>query len=185
MYVHNSPNCNQNMMVITKDRLDTLQSTKMDQRAAAAVESDIASLLSGKTLEQLSSLQRQVQTKLNSSSDEPIDTDYWEALLKKILVWKAREKLRALHEVVLRNRLEELRRRQRNEARVAREELVKVAAKKGEVVIPEVPVEMVEEKEKYSRAMSPDLLTRLRPEDKELTLITEEEDMQNLVGVFF
>ena len=80
------------MMVVCKDRLERI---KADQRlglaAAAAVEADIAALLSGKTYEQLSSLQRQVHEKLTSG--EPVDTDYWEGLLQKLLVWKAKVSL--------------------------------------------------------------------------------------------
>ena len=79
-------------MVVCKDRLERI---KADQRlgfaAAAAVEADIAALLSGKTYEQLSSLQRQVHEKLTSG--EPVDTDYWEGLLQKLLVWKAKVSL--------------------------------------------------------------------------------------------
>jgi hypothetical protein len=78
-----------NMMVVCKDHLEHLQSNeRIGVEAAAAVESDIAALLSGKTYDDLTSLQRRVQEKLTSG--EPLDTDYWESLLKKILVWKAK-----------------------------------------------------------------------------------------------
>jgi len=77
------------MMVVCKDRMEQFKaSERMGASAAAAVENDIAALLSKKTYEELSSLQRQVQGKLTSG--EPVDTDYWESLLKKILVWKAK-----------------------------------------------------------------------------------------------
>lgn len=77
------------MMVVCKDRLDRIQSNKrMGLEAAAAVESDISALLSGKTYEDLTSLQRRIQEKLTSG--EPVDTDYWEGLLKKLLVWKSK-----------------------------------------------------------------------------------------------
>jgi hypothetical protein len=73
------------MMVVCKDRLDQLHSTNIGSNA---VESDISALLSGKTYDQLSQLQRQIQAKL--SSGEPVDVDYWEGLLKSLLVWKAK-----------------------------------------------------------------------------------------------
>lgn len=77
------------MMVVCKDRLDAIKSDgRMGAEVAAAVDSDVAALLSGKSYEDLSSLQRQVQDKLTSG--EPVDTDYWEGLLKKLLVWKAK-----------------------------------------------------------------------------------------------
>jgi hypothetical protein len=76
-------------MVICKDRLERIKtSQRMGIEAAAAVETDIAALLAGKSYEQLVSLQRQIQDKLTSG--EPVDTDYWEGLLKKLLVWKSK-----------------------------------------------------------------------------------------------
>lgn len=76
-------------MVVCKDRLDRIESNeRIGLAATAAVEADIAALLSGKTYEDLSALQRRIQEKLTSG--EPVDTDYWEGLLKKLLVWKAK-----------------------------------------------------------------------------------------------
>ena len=43
------------------------------------------------SLEQLEALERQIKAKLES--DEHIDTDYWEQLLKSLLVFKAKAKL--------------------------------------------------------------------------------------------
>jgi hypothetical protein len=77
------------MMVVCKDRLDRIQTNeRMGVEAAAAVESDISTLLSGKTYDDLVALQRRIQEKLTSG--EPVDIDYWEGLLKKLLVWKAK-----------------------------------------------------------------------------------------------
>ena len=79
----------QNMMVITKDALDRIKQTqRLGATAAAAVEADITALLQGKSYEHLVQLQKQIQAKL--ASGEPIDTDYWEGLLKKLLVFKAK-----------------------------------------------------------------------------------------------
>lgn len=79
-------------MVVCKDRLDSIrQKGNPGAEAAAAVEGDINALLSGKTYDQLLSLQRQVQEKLKSG--EPIDPDYWESLLRKLLVWKAKVRI--------------------------------------------------------------------------------------------
>ena len=79
----------QNMMVVVKDGLDRIkQSDKLGMEAAAAVESDITALLQGKTYDHLVALQRQIQAKLGSG--EPIDAEYWENLLKKVIVWKSK-----------------------------------------------------------------------------------------------
>jgi hypothetical protein len=86
-------------MVVCKDRLERFElSTKSAAEASArardvnlAVESEINGLLKGKSYDQLAQLQRQIQSKLTSG--EPIDVDYWEGLLKSLLVWKSRVSL--------------------------------------------------------------------------------------------
>ena len=76
-------------MVVVKDALDRIKlNQQMGVEAAAAVEADINNLLRGKTYDHLVVLQKQIQTKLGSG--EPIDVDYWEGLLKKLIVWKAK-----------------------------------------------------------------------------------------------
>ena len=76
------------MMVVCKDRIErNQQRQQMGIEAAAVVESDIANLLAGKSYEHLVMLQRQIQAKLVSR--EPMDVEYWEGLLKKLLVYKA------------------------------------------------------------------------------------------------
>ncbi|KNZ80045.1 hypothetical protein J132_07925 [Termitomyces sp. J132] len=180
-----------NMMVVCKDRLETLQTNRhLGAEVAAAVESDIAVLLSGKTYDDLASLQRQVKNKLTSG--EPVDTDYWEGLLKKLLVYKAKAKLKSLHEVVVRNRLEQLRKRQRDEALQAQEELLagvaRFASKKwnNEVIPVEASDEEVvpaEEMEEYDRSMSPEPIdiTKLASEERDFNIVTEVEALQALL----
>jgi len=75
-------------MVVCKDRIErNQQRQQMGIEAAAVVESDIAKLLAGKSYEHLVALQHQIQVKLVSR--EPMDVEYWEGLLKKLLVYKA------------------------------------------------------------------------------------------------
>ena len=68
-------------------------------RAVSSVSSDIDRLLSQKSLEELGTLEVQINCKLESN--EPIDRDYWEQLLKSLLVWKAKAKMRKLYQSVL------------------------------------------------------------------------------------
>ena len=83
-------------MVVCKDRLEQLHSNdRIGVEATGAVEADITALLSGKTYDDLIALQRRVHEKLTSG--EPVDTDYWEGLLKKILVWKAKASILVGH----------------------------------------------------------------------------------------
>ncbi|KZT12759.1 uncharacterized protein LAESUDRAFT_719066 [Laetiporus sulphureus 93-53] len=180
-----------NMMVICKDQLDRIKANKsLGVEAAAAVESDITALLQGKSYDHLVALQKQVQAKLTSG--EPIDTDYWEGLLKKLLVWKAKAKLKALHEVVVRNRLEQLRKRQRDEALQAQEELLAGVAKSastrdGRNIVPVAShaheAEVAEEVEEYDRSMSPELLDirKLPYEERQIDIVSVKDDLRALM----
>ncbi|KAG6378509.1 mid region of cactin-domain-containing protein [Boletus reticuloceps] len=181
-----------NMMVVCKDRLDRNRDSQRMGEAAAAVETDINLLLSGKSYEHLAALQKQIQAKL--ASGEPVDTDYWENLLKKLLVWKAKAKLKSLHEVIVRNRLEQLRKRQRDEALQAQEELLAGVAQSAvrgtadtRVIVsataqgePEISGQYVEP---YDRSMSPTLIdiTKLRSDDREFDIVTERNETRTLL----
>ncbi|KAI0747442.1 mid region of cactin-domain-containing protein [Irpex lacteus] len=180
-----------NMMVVVKDQLDRIKANeRMGIEAAAAVEADITALLQGKTYDHLVALQKSIQAKLVSG--ETIDTDYWENLLKKLLVWKAKAKLKALHEVVVRNRLEQLRKRQRDEALQAQEELLAGVAKsaaRGERPALNTDAESasakpIEEVEPYDRSMSPPLLDirKLPYEERQVDIVTELEDLRALIA---
>lgn len=179
-----------NMMVVVKDQLDRIKaSQQLGIEAAAAVESDITALLQGKSYDHLVVLQKSIQFKLKSG--EPIDVEYWEGLLKKLLVWKAKAKLKTLHEVVVRNRLEQLRKRQRDEALQAQEELlagVARSAARGEklstVAVGAEQGAEAEDVEPYDRAMSPPLLdiTKLPYEERQIDIITELEDLRLLLA---
>jgi hypothetical protein len=199
----------QNMMVVCKDRLDHLHASSI---SAGAVESDISALLSGKTYDQLTQLQRQIQTKL--SSGEPVDVDYWEGLLKSLLVWKSKvghfvyfpaqrthplvpqAKLKSLHETVVRNRLEQLRKRQRDEAFQAQSELLAASAARTtafggdmhagasmDVDEPEPEAKEEEAVEPYERGMSPELIDfgKLPYEERQVEMIDVIEDLVQMV----
>ncbi|GAA5980875.1 hypothetical protein JCM10908_003898 [Rhodotorula pacifica] len=99
---------------LREERSIGISAYQAQTRANASVKAEITRLLNGKTHDQLVQLQHQVQAKL--ASGEVIDVDYWEGLLKELVVQKAKAKLRDMHEVVLNNRLEQLRKRQRDEA---------------------------------------------------------------------
>jgi hypothetical protein len=98
--------------------------------------------------------------------------------------------LKSLHEVVVRNRLEQLRKRQRDEALQAQEELLAGVAKTASAgglpvlesitPIPEIEMALVEP---YDRSMSPPLIdiTKLPVEERQIDIFTEEEDRRALV----
>ena len=76
------------MMVVCKDWIEKLRADRARRDGLVVVENDVSAILNGKSYEQLSQLQRQIQAKLTSG--EPIDVEYWEGLLKHLLVWKAK-----------------------------------------------------------------------------------------------
>ncbi len=99
-----------------------------------------------------------------------------------------------MHEVVVRNRLEQLRKRQRDEALQAQEELLAGVAKsaaRGERPALNTDTESAnakptEEVEPYDRSMSPPLLDirKLPYEDRQVDIVTELEDLRALVCSF-
>lgn len=117
------------MIIVCDDKLADLReqqgSSGGDEarpRMDPTIKANMNRMLADKSYDELEALQNQVRDKLRSG--EPIDVEYWEGLLKQIVVWRAKAKLRDLHEVVLENRLEYLRRKQRYEASRQQEELV-------------------------------------------------------------
>lgn len=105
-------------------------------------------------------------------------------------------KLRTLHEVVVRNRLEQLRKKQRNEALQAQAELLggkhPERGKQWPVEVKPLPSQQeedeameVDETEPYSRDMSPPLFdsTRLSYEDRQLAIVKPADDRRTLVSI--
>ncbi|KAL4749663.1 hypothetical protein BDW72DRAFT_130076 [Aspergillus terricola var. indicus] len=149
------------MRVICKDRQKT---TAPEGRALNSVAADINKLLSPKTYEQLQKLEEQVRNKLNSN--EPIDTDYWEELLRSLTVWKARAKLKRVYQDVIAERIRALRRQQREEAESVRTKLAPLApvVRQGTAIF----------NEEEFRDLDPDPLLQIRPEDKVYEVVDEE-----------
>lgn len=188
------------MIVVCSAALETLRSERTMGRAAfleqnranEAVKNDITNLLRGKSLDELRQLQDSVRAKL--SSGDPIDVEYWEGLLKELAVWMAKAKLKVMHEVVLRNRLEHLRARQRDEAAqvqneladtVEEEEASATAAAAAAAAVPSTEgEEPVLVREEWSTSMEPKAVTRVPMEDQNLQLLDAEEELTKLVSLF-
>ena len=202
---------------------DPSLAAQQGQSSNATVEADIARLLEGKSFEQLTALETTVRGKLTSG--EPIDVDYWEGLLRSLETWKAKvreisegflemtsgrligsvplsnpfqSRLHQIHLVVIQNRLEQLRHRQREQALKVQEELGGTLANEGttsgvyggdmraEAVEEDAEEEEVAEEvgEPYDREMSPELLEpkKLPFEDRALPIVNEEDDLRALVS---
>lgn len=158
------------MKVICRDRQKT---SAPEGRALSSVAADINRLLSPKTYEQLQTLEVQVKRKLNSN--EPIDTDYWEELLRSLTVWKARARLRNVYQAVIEERVRDLRKQQREEAESVREKLAPLA-----------PL-FTDEQQLNStisaefKGLDPDPLLQVRPEDKGLEIMDESAFLRQVV----
>lgn len=93
--------------------------------------------------------------------------------------------------MVVRNRLEQLRKRQRDEALQAQEELLAgVARSASRKTVPDViplavPEEIVaaDDIEEYDRSMSPPLIdiSKLSIDERDMEVLNEREDQRNLV----
>ncbi|KAJ5131007.1 uncharacterized protein N7515_007046 [Penicillium bovifimosum] len=149
----------QTMKVICRDRQKT---ATPEGRALSSVAADINKLLSPKTYEQLQNLEVQVKRKLNSN--EPIDTDYWEELLRSLTVWKARASLKNVYQAIIDERVRELRRQQREEAESIRKKLAPLA--------PVVTAGDTTDSAEFE-GLDPEPMLQLRPEDKGLEIMDE------------
>lgn len=184
------------LLCVCDDALEQLNSERNSAvdalRSGAAIRSEVTALLQGKTYEKLMALESSIKTKL--AGNDPVDPEYWQSLLAQLKVWKAKAKLKAMHEVVLRNRLEHLRRRQRDEA-------VKVQAELASSLVPPSRVthtstsqleandpldeEIIdlskEEPEDYEPDMEPQPLTQLDLDDHKLDLVLPMDDWLQVI----
>jgi hypothetical protein len=112
------------MKIICRDRQRSLSSAP-EGRVLNSVAADINKILKPKSFEELEKLEVQVTRKLNSN--DPIDTDYWEELLRSLTVWKARAKLKKVYQAVIEERVQTLRIQQQAEAESIRTKLAPIA----------------------------------------------------------
>lgn len=189
--------CLQAMLVVCDDELSKHRDRISRSRkpgVSAQVLADIDKLLRDKNFEQLTILQKQVEAKLASGG--PVDVEYWEALMKGLLVWKAKARLKDMHRIMLRKRLERLREKQKEETEDAaaaggedvkqpiklqlqsslRKHAEAVEAAEGEGEQEEFADEAAEV-EAYDPSMSPRLLPQIPRDDMELEVLDEEEDI--------
>ncbi|KAJ1330955.1 cactin [Microdochium nivale] len=86
------------LKIICADRRRALRPLAAEERVVGSVGADVDKILGPKTLEQLEKLEGQIQAKLKS--DEVLDTDYWEQLLKSLSIYKAKAKLQRICETI-------------------------------------------------------------------------------------
>ncbi|KAL2250279.1 UNVERIFIED_CONTAM: Cactin, partial [Sesamum indicum] len=73
-----------------------------------SIEADVKSLLQGKTFGELEALQSQIESQMQSGTAKVVE--YWEAVLKRLHIYKAKACLKEIHVKMLRKHLERLER---------------------------------------------------------------------------
>lgn len=178
----------QALKIICKDQEAKLAPTTQG-RSVNAVSTDVERLLRPKSLKDLEALQKQIEVKLQS--DEPIDVEYWEQLLRNVAVYKARAQLDVMYKSIIESRLNELKREQRAQAEQAKEKLRLVldsvdfssaditvtAIQEGVATSPPKPAIG------YSRELDPEPLLKLHAEDKGVEVLDEKDFLDKIVSL--
>lgn len=158
------------MKIICNDRRQALSRKAPAARGISSVSADLDRMLGPKSYEQLEALEKQIRQKLRS--DEQIDFDYWEELLKNLLIYKAKAKLRKVSQSVVQARLDGLRKQQEQDALAVRNDVALLLAERK-----------TENAQSDDRSrLDPDPALRLNPEEKALTITDEKTFIDDLVS---
>ncbi|KAI6716964.1 hypothetical protein JHW43_000430 [Diplocarpon mali] len=178
------------MQIIGNDRRQKLKPLGPEERAVGSVASDIDKVLGPKSYEQLEALETQIRAKLRSN--EPIDVDYWEQLLRSLLIWKAKAKLKKVYQSVLDSRLEKLCKEQLEDAEGVRSKMQELLSgpicvvKKGtEISVSGADVSHFDRRQPsfpYSPKYDPEPLLKLHSEDKSSEIVNESVFLQKIVA---
>lgn len=162
------------MKVICKDRREYNRTGAHAARGMSSISPDLDKLLAPKTHEQLETLEKQVRQKLRSN--EPIDVDYWENLLKSISIYKAKARLRHLSHSLLGARLDSLRKQQHEEAMAVQSQV------RAQLAVAAPSDDTEGGRSSSSLSLDPEALLRLNPEDKALPSVDAHDFTARLVS---
>lgn len=162
------------LKAICKDVRRKSKASGDDGRGTSSVAADIDRLLAPKSYEQLETLEVQVKKKLDS--DEPIDYDYWEQLLRSLRVWKAKAKLRRVSQQIVTERLQTLRKQQAEAAASVQGNIYDLltGSQEPDAIQPSTVV--------YDASLDPQPLLKLRTEDKPLLQVEEKTFLENVAN---
>lgn len=179
------------MQIICNDRRQKLKPQGREGRAVGSVAADVDKLLGPKTYEQLEALEKQIRTKLQSN--EPIDVDYWEQLLRSLLIWKAKAKLKNVYQSVLDSRMETLRKQQEEDALEVCSKLQEILMGPALVVDESTDAPFKDSRDvsqlirrqpnfQYNSRHDPEPLLKLHNEDKTSEVVDESVFLQKVVA---
>ena len=161
-----------------------LAPTSSRGRSFNAVANDVDRLFGTKNLEELNALETSISSKLDSN--EPIDVEYWEQLLRSIAVYKAKAELNQVYKSIIDSRLANLRQQQASEASIVKEKMAMLLpgsskyqeGASGQALTSE-PVEPVV---LYSRQLDLEPLLKLRAEDRGFDVVEELEFIDKIAS---
>ncbi|XP_010543454.1 PREDICTED: cactin [Tarenaya hassleriana] len=128
----------------------------------SGVEADVKRLLDGKTHKELEELQSDIESQLRSGSAKVVE--YWEAVLKRLHIYKAKACLKEIHAKMLRKHLQRLEQSSEDEEKMESDHNLKQ------------PVEEESDREiKEAETFSPEPILRGREEEEEEADTAAEE----------
>jgi hypothetical protein len=178
------------MLIICNDRRQQLKPLGPEGRAVSSVSADVDKIMAPKSYEQLEALEGQIKAKLHANKD--IDVDYWEQMLRSLLIWKAKAKLKSVYQSVLDSRLETLRKEQSEDAQGVRMKLLSILS--GPLrVVEDGSEESVSSDHatqslsgrpvlQYSRSFDPEPFLKLRAEEKSAEVLEESSFLQRVTA---
>jgi len=166
------------MHVICKERLEASRGGGQQGRGVESVSADVEKLFSTKSFDQLEALESQIKAKLRSN--DPIDVDYWEQLLRNLISWKARAKLQRVSQAIMESQLHGLRNQQEEEAQKVRKKLDTILQRSGITDVGTAPG--LADAEGGRGKWDPEPMLKVRAEDKALQSQGEAVFLEKIVS---
>ncbi|KAJ8533896.1 hypothetical protein K7X08_007220 [Anisodus acutangulus] len=136
----------------------------------SSIETDVKSLLQGKGYGELEALESQIESQMRSGTAKVVE--YWEAVLKRLQIYKAKACLREIHAKMLRKHLEHLEKPLESRNVEVEEEILRTNE------------EDVDHEQNDARAMSPEPFLNEEAEEKEEVEEEEEEEDDEEAGSY-
>lgn len=175
------------MKTICRDRQNRMTFGGPSGNITSAVSTEVDQLLSPKSLEQLSHLDVQISRKLQSN--EPIDVEYWEQILRGISVYKAKAELKTIYRSIIDSRLQGLKEQQMAEAELVQEKLEILFQDKESTNVNDSQAQSNNSQPKsaapsiaYSKRIDPEPMLKIRAEDKGMDIVDEFDFVKKIVS---